>query len=258
MEFSNQTFTITFGDVAENHRGMQKIGQNTENGFTLDELQDAQKLFGEKKCKTKLIKLNKYLPNNVKADHAYILIIKNAIVSILKSDLGANELFDEHNELDPDTKAFMYGRVVNKKARYNLCFSDESQDADYENGKGTIISFADVELTKYVRRKLPHYLGTKANKLQAEANYYYNIDTCGIGYHGDSERKIVIGIRLGETMPLCFQWFYQNNPVGTKLTYHLSHGDMYIMSDKAVGYDWKSKNIYTLRHAAGCDKYTNV
>ena len=32
---------------------------------------------------------------------------------------------------------------------------------------------------------------------------------------------------------------------------------LYIMSDKAVGYDWKSRNILTLRHAAGCAKFTN-
>jgi hypothetical protein len=30
------------------------------------------------------------------------------------------------------------------------------------------------------------------------------------------------------------------------------------MSEKATGFDWKSKSKYTLRHAAGCEKYTNV
>ncbi len=30
------------------------------------------------------------------------------------------------------------------------------------------------------------------------------------------------------------------------------------MSEKTVGTDWKRKNIYTLRHAAGCAKYTNI
>lgn len=30
---------------------------------------------------------------------------------------------------------------------------------------------------------------------------------------------------------------------------------MYIMSEKAVGYDWKKRKIPTLRHAAGADKY---
>ena len=29
----------------------------------------------------------------------------------------------------------------------------------------------------------------------------------------------------------------------------------FMMSEKAVGRDWKRKSIPTLRHAAGCDKY---
>ena len=38
----------------------------------------------------------------------------------------------------------------------------------------------------------------------------------------------------------------------------IEHGDMYIMSEKATGFDWKSKSKYTLRHAAGCQKYTDI
>ena len=30
------------------------------------------------------------------------------------------------------------------------------------------------------------------------------------------------------------------------------------MSEKSVGTDWKKKNIYTLRHATGSDKYTTI
>lgn len=35
----------------------------------------------------------------------------------------------------------------------------------------------------------------------------------------------------------------------------LNNGDIYIMSEKAVGTDWKKKNTLTLRHAAGAPKY---
>ena len=28
--------------------------------------------------------------------------------------------------------------------------------------------------------------------LVAEANYYYDLEKCGIGYHGDAERRIVV------------------------------------------------------------------
>ena len=32
---------------------------------------------------------------------------------------------------------------------------------------------------------------------------------------------------------------------------NMKGGDIYIMSEKAVGQDWRKRNIYTLRHAAG-------
>jgi hypothetical protein len=33
---------------------------------------------------------------------------------------------------------------------------------------------------------------------------------------------------------------------------------MYLMSEKAVGTDWKKPTIYTLRHATGAKKFTDV
>lgn len=106
------------------------------------------------------------------------------------------------------------------------------------------------------REKLPDVFGDKANDMKVEGNYYYDVLKCGIGYHGDSERRRVIGLRLGSTIPICYQWYKDNLPVGPSIKIYLDHGDIYIMSEKAVGTDWKKRNIYTLRHAAGCSKYT--
>ena len=33
---------------------------------------------------------------------------------------------------------------------------------------------------------------------------------------------------------------------------------MYVMSEKAVGTDWKSRSKLTLRHAAGCPSFTTI
>ena len=44
--------------------------------------------------------------------------------------------------------------------------------------------------------------GEKANDLEVEGNYYYNTKKCGIGFHGDSERKKVIACSLGESRPI--------------------------------------------------------
>jgi hypothetical protein len=59
-------------------------------------------------------------------------------------------------------------------------------------------------------------------------------------------------------MPFCYQWYRNGAPVGERIKFELNGGDVYAMSEKAVGTDWKSKKILTLRHAAGCDKFTTV
>jgi len=256
-----KTFSLTFGDVAENHKGMQKIGDLSENGFDYEDLMEAKNNFEAKGCICYMLKLHWLLEDRaIQNDNkAYLLIVKNAVNILLDDEEGANKLYAEQDILEKDTKAIMYGRVVNKHARHNLCFSEESQAPNYEEGKGRIYAFNEVPLLNEIRRILPDYIGDKANNLQAEGNYYYDIKKCGIGYHGDAERKKVIAIRLGENIPLCFTWFHNNERISKIIKIDkLEHGDMYIMSEKATGFDWKSKSKNTLRHAAGCDKYTNI
>lgn len=243
------TITLTFGDQAENHVGMQKIGTMADSGFTHDELLTAKNKFEEKGCTCQLIDLSDNLPKEYTADLAYVLIIRKGVDCILQE--GADELLKEQKTLQPDKKAFMYGRVVNKNARYNLCFDNMAQEPDYEKGKGRIIAYSQVPLLSNLRNGLAEYVGDKATNLAIEGNYYYDIKKCMIGWHGDAERKKVIGIRLGADFPLHYQWYFKSQAVGKKLKLNLSHGDIYVMSEKATGFDWKLKNTPTLRHAAG-------
>ncbi len=244
------TVTITFGDQAENHVGMQKLGKSVESGFSVKELED----ISTKLVNSELIRLNENLPEDIKTTEAAVLIIRSKIDNLQNYD----NLFNELTNLDIDKKAFMYGRVVNKHARHNLCFDEFDQEPDYKNGKGRILSFNKLPLLKKLREDLPKMFGSKANKLVAEGNYYYDANKCGIGFHGDSERKIVIAIRLGKSIPLHYQWFVKGNPIGYRKILTLNHGDIYIMSDKAVGYDWKTKKEPTLRHAAGAEKFLTI
>lgn len=55
----------------------------------------------------------------------------------------------------------MYGRVVNKHARYNLCYAENSQEPSYAEGKGRIIPFDAIPLTKHIRNSLENYFGIK-------------------------------------------------------------------------------------------------
>ena len=121
-----------------------------------------------------------------------------------------------------------------------------------------MVSYSEVKYLRRLRSILPNYFGEKAESLACEGNYYYDVTKCGIGFHGDSERKRVIGIRLGASIPLHFQWFHKSKPIGERVKILLNHGDMYAMSEKATGYDWKSSSKITLRHAAGSKKYLTI
>lgn len=252
---NNSTYTITFGDQGENHIGMQKVGSLAPEGFNLKDLLYAQDQFKKKGISSELIDLSTYLNGTgyKYEGEAYILIVRNGLNAILDT-YNSSDFFTEQKDLEKDTKALMKGKVVNKKARYNLCFSTEPQEPNYEEGKGRIVSFKSVPLLQKVRSYLPDIIGIKGKDLIAEGNYYYDINSCYIGFHGDTERRKVIGIRTGISFPLHYQWFLQSLPIGPNIEFILNDADIYIMSEKAVGSDWKRKKILTLRHAAGLRK----
>lgn len=239
------TYTLTFGDQGENNIGMQKIGKLCDKGFSYNELYDLYN-FLKDYTKTEFMDLSRD-----ESKIACVLILRNFLTN-------ADKMYAEQKKLIYDKKALMRGEVKNKLARHNLCFDHKSQKADYENGKGTIIAYKDVPLLNELRDKLPKIFGKKAKDLVIEGNHYYDINKNGIGFHGDAERKIVIAIRLGASLPLHYQWFQNSKPIGKRIKLILNHGDMYIMSEKAVGFDWKKRKIPTLRHAAGAKKYLTI
>lgn len=257
------TYTITFGDQAESHVGMEQLGQLSDHGFTINDLKEGQKLFESQGSVCQYIRLNDYLPvllrNDPDIEEAGLLVIRKGVDTILQQiGESSDNILEEHQMLKYDSKAVIHNKVVNKHARHNLCFGEYGQETNYEKNQGTVIAFKDIVLTNYIRESLPNYFGDGAKSLMAEGNYYYDVNKCGIGYHGDTERKKVIGLRLGSTLPLHYQWHYKNNKIGTNVKFNLGHGDIYVMSEKTTGNDFKNKNIHTLKHAAGCAKYTKI
>lgn len=246
----NETFTITFGDKAENHKGMQMIGEGFQNGFSIDYLKQIQTMFQNSGCQCDFIDLNQLVEGG---DPAAVLICRSGLNFLIEN--GADLLWEELINLNWDQQALMYGRVVHKKARWNLCFGDKDQEPDYKAGKGRIFSWDQIPVLSSTKIILEQTLGLP--NLVAEGNRYYDLKKCGIGFHGDGERKLVIGIRIGATLPLDYQWHFKGERIGERAHLLLNHGDIYFMSEKAVGQDWKKRNILTLRHAAGADKYLN-
>ena len=251
MEGPKETITITFGECGENHVGMQKLGKRAETGFTIHELVELQSVVEGAGFKTELHHLNRLLPADGKHDNAEpacLLVIRNGIAVF---GLDADAMFVKLKALDWDKKMWNKGRVTNKIARYNLCFGEFRQEPDYEKKMGRVVHFDDIPEFQVIRQCVSDAFGEKASHFIAEGNYYYDHKKCYIGFHGDTERKMVIAFRFGASMSLSYQWYYQTEAIGEKLSLVVNHGDMYVMSEKAVGWDWHTKKKATLRHAAG-------
>jgi len=248
------SITITLGEQSENHVGMTKQGNGlSKGGFNYEDLNTIKNKLNEKNIDCDIYNLNSYINdfNEITTDQAYVLIIRNGVQKI--ADINSQDMYNEQLSYEWDKK-YWDGRrqkVLNKRARYNVCYGLESKPANYENKQGTIISYQSVPLINKWRNEVSKLLGHKTYNLEAEGNYYYDTKKCGIGYHGDSERKKVIACCLGESKPLHWRWYYKSKQLGEDIKFIINCGDMYIMSEKASGFDWKLRNKKTLRHASG-------
>lgn len=236
--------------------GMQKLGTSGHPGYDLKDLELGKQWFESKGCVTELVALHDALPASAgKPEKAWILIVPNGVRAF---GLDPDAIYAENMALNHDKQFFDRRRkkVLNKHARHNLCFASQGQAPDYASGKGTVVGWDAVPHSKSLRGGLPLAFGAKAGELNAELNVYFDPRKCGIGFHGDTERPDVIAARFGHPMNIVYQWFHKNNSIGMRVERVLPHGCIYIMSKKAVGQDWKRSSILTLRHAAGCAKYT--
>ena len=251
------TITLTFGEVAENHKGMEKLGSMAKEGFNETDLRRAADYFSGRGYEAHIYDLRDILPAAIRGEAAWaaILVIRGGVKAF---GVDPDKLYDEQKALDWDTMMFAYGKVLNKHARHNVCYADVPHEPDYERGCGRVVAFDHVPLLSTIRASLPDAIGEKAHDLLCEGNKYYDVTQCGIGWHGDSERKKVIAFRLGANMRIAYQWYKEGRPIGDRFVEVMKHGDMYIMSEKAVGWDWKRRTMLTLRHAAGCDKFLDA
>lgn len=250
---TQKCYTITYGDVAENHARMQKIGELHDRGYKLNTMLSLRTRLRSEGLDCNIYALHTFIDVDVDVDEAYILVIHKGVQHILHTN-NTLELMEENEQFDMDKFALMRGRVVNKRARWNLCFADFDQEPNYEDGKGRVVSWDKLPLMSKVRERIAEW--TDDSLLNGEGNYYYDIEKCGIGFHGDAERRKVFAMRMGATMPLYYQWYQNSQKIGPMLRIDLEDGDMYMMSEKAVGFDWMKKKVLTLRHAAGCPTFT--
>ena len=255
-----ERYAITFGEVAIIHTGSTELGTRNEYGFTIEELVEIKNRLNLKKENAcELIDLSQQLPEEIKEKNkAAVLVIRNGVNILLDRKKAANKMLKEQQGLEYDKKYYesRFSKTLNKRARYNIVFGEENIEPSEDFKIFSVKSFNDLKYLKKLRRRLKTYFGEKAKKLNAEGNYYFH-DKSGIGFHGDAERKIVICVSLGNSSTLRYCWRKPGASTlfGKEIDIKLEHGDIYIMSEKATGYDWKMRSKYRLVHAAGHIKY---
>ena len=293
MNMMEERMSLTMAPGGENNRGMEIIGRMPikGEGFTAKDIEGLGPYFnklmggsiGDRKAFVLDInalsiddKINHLLEDE---DQARVLLLrgwaKGGDMDIYKEIAPIRwdaEYLDPNKyrtEIVDGKEVRIRGKRMNKRARTNLCFvADREQEPAVFEGKGTIYDLKKMEkLNESVERLREEIaaglieIGSKTKVVinVVEGNRYYDLKKTGIGFHGDTERVVVICLSIGAfNYPMRWQWFKDGMPVGKAIDITLNSGDVYIMSEKAVGADWKLKSKYTLRHSAGAEKYRSL
>jgi len=249
---TKEAYTITFGDRAENGTYMRKIGTAVPRGLAVKVLHTFARELPMSKVfdLTKVLGDNFFTANNIQEQthQAAILVVRDGVRSL--GGCSAEDVLAELRKMPKDGKKLTQdGKVTTNSGRSNNCMGDRPRKPDIANGFGTVVCFDAYPHVSALRNALNKLVDWP---LVGELNHYFNTEQCGIGWHGDGERKIVVGARFGpgtNDMPLKIQWYHYGAPVGPEVRIELGPGDLYFLSQKAVGYD-KSAPL-KLKHATG-------
>ena len=256
------TWSLTVGNGGENHTGMEFLGnlRKKGQGWDVDRLLYAKDILESIFDKNvELFNLNEEclqgvnIPKGSKPKDAYLMVVRN----FLSENVHKN-MIKELGSYEWDRKYWDTRRqkVLNKLARANVCYGKEGRAANYAEGKGTIIGFDKSPLVGNLLKVVEILMQDKG--LIVEGNQYDNVSKNGIGPHGDTERVCVSCLRVGESMPMKFGMFWNCKLRGKPFETVINGGDLYFMSEEAVGAEWKSRSKWIWRHCAGASKYLKM
>ena len=278
---------ITNGEQGENHAGMQMIGKGlAENGYTLEDALKFKEKFENMGGTAILYDLKEEcLGDGFQFnEEAYVLKFEDGVNVLFRNKIekevdkslekkkingdeikeklfniyNAEKLFEEQFSFEWDKKYWdtRRSKVLNKNARWNVCYGEKGQEPDYENKKGTVIAYSQCKVMRSWRKELLDLIEELNEDFVAEGNLYYNVNKTGIGFHGDAERRKVVAGNFcdeGIIRELNYIAYLKSERIGKRFRMELKNGDMYIMIGAAAGTDWKKRNKITFRHAAGVE-----
>ena len=191
---------------------------------------------------------------------AVVLVIHDGANALTGDPTMADTMLRELQALHFDETTLMYGKVVTARSRRNVHFAHEGRSEDMANGQNTVVPWSGVPANAKCLGALTREFGAP-DVQSAVANYYPDPKKCGIGWHGDAERRQTIMVRLGagsDVRPIHFLWCSLGKGIAAPITIELKHGDVMIPCAKAVGTDYRTQTRPTVRHGTGYPSGTSV
>ena len=233
---THASFTLSFARQARGHLVTLSVPE-AFTGVTLADLERMAAVLKDRGVDCEITKMAHA------GEEAHLLHAKNAF------DPAAAEA--ELQGINYPTQELLKGEVKNLKKRLNAQIADYSQDADVMSKTQKVVNWDTLPACRAIRDALKEITGEPVLNCDVVV---YPRDRCGIGWHGDRERALIAGVRLGHktgSFPLKFCFFHDWAPVSQVWTFEFAPGDLYIPCAKATGFDAGRPSVVSLKHAAG-------
>ena len=221
--------SLTLANRGENEKGMQIVGGPPSQLVTTRMLhaaklkwevgtgRDGAVQLYEAELHDLSAKVDPALVERCGGEDAAVLVLRNFAPRLIGDDACdqiEHELETQLRDGKIDKQALMRGVVKNKNARWNNVMADFDQEPAYAEGRGTVVKIADYPFI----HKLAQHAGMwlqQGNPLVCEQNRYFDVKSCGIGFHGCALRNY-LNPRTPKTPALstalsttCLSWPYK-------------------------------------------------
>jgi len=220
----HEAVTIQFGEETDIIHSPQ--------GLSHDDLLSAKRKFEDNGCSCRFVHLHMLLPEMVRIVQgsrvdAHILLVRGGARVLMGSDQACKDLLSEQLRLPVDKG---------------------------ENLHRILLKDDHIKLNR-LRSALPNFFPSGIESLATDAYKYFEPNKNGFSYQGSRQ---VICVNLGHSLKVDFHWFHKGNPEGKPFHASMEHGDLYILSTKAMGADWEKKGVYSVQHAMGAQRFRQL
>lgn len=262
IETSNQTRSINaaihlmFCDIANHGTGMQQFGTLCDSGFTNEHLLWMHSNINSDK--SQIYNVTSILPKTLyEMPDSYILVLKgffNDQANHFWQTLLTSESSDGNSltGVNWDVNRINKGKLVFNKLGYKLLFYDLGSSWKFpfssQDNRGTIYNLKKIPTLDVFQEMLQQQVGFLP---VVDGTYFYDLNECFIPLHQVKDRKKIVGLGIGATMPLQFRWFHGSKSCSETMSIPIENGDLYIISEGAAGIRKEKQTKLYLKYGIG-------